>query len=88
MKPLQEAIVKHGSLAGAINAMGPSAEHGLAQAFEELRLMAPESMRQIPEFVVIWASLQVAWEVAERMGDSKEMRAVAKQREDMLKRLH
>lgn len=86
MKPLQEQIVNHGGLAQAINVLG--AESELTAAFEELRAMTPEVMRGSPEHVVIWASLQLAWERAQQMGDTKEMRAILSQRENMIMRLH
>lgn len=88
MKPIQEQLVKYGSIEGACAALGETARGGLTEAMHELTMMCPEVMRGSPEHVVGWARLQYAWEQAFELGDTKEMRAVEKQREDMLMRLH
>lgn len=88
MTPMQEQIIKHGSLAAAVQFLGPSAEDALTSAFEQLRDAAPESMQRIPEYIVIWGGLQAAWERAWDLGDTKEQREIMKQRKDMLAGLH
>lgn len=88
MNPFEQAICEYGSVPGAVAILGAAAEPEITAALQRLNERAPEAMRQVPEFVIAWAQLDMQYKMASDMGDAKEMRATTVARAKMLKELH